>query len=207
MPDTDFADLAARADVCRLLAACYYEPQPEFAQDGLFTALQAACARCDPQAERVAIELGSAFAAASDEELLVDYTRLFLNPGGALASPYESTWLGERDPVRAQRITDAVTACYDEAGLQISDDFRDLPDHIAAELEMLYALLFREARAAAAGEPAARSAAGDQRRRFVAAHLGRWIQPFAQSVREGAMTRFYLRLVDVTQNCVEREAR
>ena len=38
----------------------------------------------------------------------------------------------------------AVQALYAEAGYELAEDFRELPDHVAAELELLYLLIFRE---------------------------------------------------------------
>ena len=82
------------------------------------------------------------------DDLLVDYTRLFLGPVDTLAKPYGSVWLGGDAPLM-QDSTMAVLQLYEEAGFEIDEDFRELPDHIAAELEFLYLLLFREAEARA----------------------------------------------------------
>ena len=77
----------------------------------------------------------------------------------------------------------AVLALYEEGGFEIAEDFRELPDHIAAELEFLYLLLFRESRGQgsdAAGE------AGDPtrlRKRLLTEHLGRWAGPFTEAVQ------------------------
>ena len=84
----------ARADLCRFLAACYYQPGPEFAEEKLFDSMAAVAARVDPDFAARARRLGEAFAAEDPEDLLVDYTRLFLGPVDALAKPYGSVWLG-----------------------------------------------------------------------------------------------------------------
>ena len=36
---------------------------------------------------------------------------------------------------------------YADAGFEMDEAFRDLPDHVAAELEFMYLLLFRQAEA------------------------------------------------------------
>ena len=45
---SDFETVAARADLCRLLSACYYEPGPEFTEERLFDSLAEAARRLDP---------------------------------------------------------------------------------------------------------------------------------------------------------------
>ena len=150
--------------------------------------------------------LAEAFDAQPLEELQVDYTRLFLNPTGPLAAPYESVWLRGKDPMLVDG-GHAVGARQlpARAATRSTEDFRDLPDHIAAELEFLYTLIFREARAAASGNDAERAEAIDLRRRFVELHLGRWVGPFAEALRSGGETALYRTLADLTERFVESE--
>jgi TorA maturation chaperone TorD len=149
----------------------------------------------------------AAFGATPLEELRVDYTRLFLNPGAPLAAPYESVWVGRKDPMAAEEVNQSVRAIYREGGFDVDDDFRDLPDHIAAELEFLYTLLFREARTALSGHDAERQSVIALRRRFVDLHVGRWIEPFADAMREGGESGLYRALADLTERFVRAESR
>ena len=206
MSDSNVGRAAARADLCRLLAACYYQPGPEYIEEDVFGSMQAAAAQLDDEMATPAKALAQGFGAQSHEALLVDYTRLFLNPTGPLAAPYESFWLGEKDPSRLQEVTQAVIAIYGEGGFEISEDFRDLPDHIAAELEYLYTLIFNEARAEAANDAAGKMRACELRQRFVAAHLGRWVGPFAAAVDSAAETSYYRSLATLTERFVALEA-
>ena len=197
---------AARADFCRFLAACYYEPGPEFAEEGLFESMEQAGALVAPELAAGARRLGETFAAETLENLLVDYTRLFLGPVDAPARPYGSIWLGP-DRLTMQESTMAVLALYEEGGFDIAEDFRELPDHIAAELEFLYLLLFREGRGQrgdAAGE------AGDPallRKRLMGEHLGRWAGPVTEAVRAHAQCAFYRELAGLTGRFVAMEVR
>ena len=93
MPGIDPDQAGAREDLCRYLAGCYYEPGPEFAEEGLFDSMLAAASRIDPGLAEHARRLGEAFAAQDLQTLLVDYTRLFLGPVQTLAKPYGSVWL------------------------------------------------------------------------------------------------------------------
>lgn len=206
MSDSDVKRIAARADMCRLLAACYYQPGPEFAEERVFDSMQTAATALDDGFATLARSLGDAFDAQPLDELQIDYTRLFLNPAGPLAAPYEAAWLAGKDPMLFDEVMQSVLDSYRAGGYEVDEDFRDLPDHIAAELEFLYALIFREARAAASGNDAERANAVDLRRRFVQEHLGRWIGPFTEALREGGETALYRTLADLTERFVRSEA-
>jgi len=199
MTENDPIQAAARADFCRFLAACYYEPAPEFAQEKLFDSMAAAGELVGVEFDAGARRLGMAFAAEGMEGLLIDYTRLFLGPVDARAKPYGSVWLGP-DALAMQDSTMAVVALYEEGGFELAEDFRDLPDHVAAELEFLYLLLFREGRASA-------DDALVLRKRLLGEHLGRWIGPFTDAVRAGAQCGFYRELGALTNRFVAMEAR
>jgi TorA maturation chaperone TorD len=206
MSDPDAARAAARADLCRFLAACYYLPGPEFAEERVFDSMRDAAVNVDPALAEGVEALGAAFAATPLQDLQVDYTALFLSPSGAAVMPYESFWLGGKDPAQAQRIHAQVGRFYAQAGFEIDAEFHDLPDHIAAELELLFALIFREARARSVGDPADELAATELRLRFLRSHLGRWVAPFAEAVKAEADTDFYRTLADVTERFVTAES-
>jgi TorA maturation chaperone TorD len=204
MPSDAERLIAARADLSRLLAACFYEPAAEFAEEKVFDAMVAAADGIAPDLGAAARRLAQAFDADDLQTLLVDYTRLFLAPEGALAQPYGSVWLTGAQPLM-QESTLAIIALYDEGGFELAEDFRDLPDHVAAELEFLYALLFREAQALQQKDGGSADAARALRRRLLAEHLGRSTPPFAAAMRAGAHTPFYRELATLTALFVERE--
>lgn len=206
MADPGGARDAARADLSRLLAACYYEPGPELAEEQVFESIAGAVALIDPGLESEARRLGAAFASARLEDLLVDYARLFLGPVKALAQPYGSAWL-ETDGGLMRDSTLAVAALYAEGGFEIAEAFRELPDHVAAELEFLYLLRFRIAQARMAGDAAALGAAETLRQQFLEQHLGAWIAPFSAAVKAGAQTDFYRSLAALTEQFVGTESR
>jgi putative dimethyl sulfoxide reductase chaperone len=205
MSDHDRERDAARADLCRFLAACYYEPGPEFAEEKVFTSMQQAASRIDPELAAGARRLGEAFAATDAQDLLIDYTRLFLGPVDTLAQPYGSVWLGV-DQGLMQDSTMAVLALYAEGGFDVDESFRDLPDHVAAELEFLYLLIFRECAAQLDDDAAALVRWTELRRRFLAEHLALWVGPFATAIRAGAQTAFYRELALLTERFVRMEA-
>ena len=200
----------ARADVCRILSACYYEPSPAFAQEHLFDSLSEAAELVDPRLGESARRLGAAFAGEDLQALLLDYTQLFLGPVDAPAKPYGSIWLEPGKGVM-QESTIAVRALYREGGFELAEDFLELPDHVAVELEFLYVLTFREAAARAAGDTAALGQACALKQRLLSEHIGRWIGAFGQACSRHARTAFYKELGRMTEQFVtmqgERAAR
>lgn len=190
----------AREDLCRFLSACYYEPTPLFAEEGLFETMRAAAAQLDASLAARAQRLGEAYAAQALETLLVDYTRLFLGPMQPLARPYGSFWLDGK--TTETRDATAVLELYREGGFRIDAEFSDLPDHVAVELEFLYLLEFSRNEARRSGNRAAHTALGHLQQRFLAEHLGAWVGPFTAALAAGAQTPFYRELAALTGHFV-----
>jgi TorA maturation chaperone TorD len=205
MPSHDVDAGTGREILCRLLAACYYQPGAEFAEEHVFDSMRDAARAVDADLAAVAERLGPAFAAVPAGQLLLDYTRLFLGPNDILAKPYGSVWLSGEQPLM-QGSTMEVLDLYREGGFDLSEDFRELPDHIAAELEFLYLLIFRENQARQAGDDDALASIIGLRQRFLGGHLGAWIGAFSAAMRAGAGTDFYRLLSELTVRFVTREA-
>lgn len=197
MTTPEFDRVAAMADVSRLLAACYYEPAPEFTEERMFDSLAEAAGRIDADLAARALQLKAAFEAESGQELLVDYTHLFLGPVGLLAVPYESAWLA-KEGVSTADTTQALLDLFADGGFEVDPEFRDLPDHLAVELEFLYALLFRKAAALRDNDLSATHELNALRERLIAGHVDRWLPDFQTAVLEGAQCRFYRELADLT---------
>ncbi|MDO8787931.1 MAG: molecular chaperone TorD family protein [Sulfuritalea sp.] len=197
--------IAAREDLCRFLAACYYEPGTEFSEEHLFESMVAAARAIDPDLAESARKLGDAFVAQDLQTLLVDYTRLFIGPSQPAAMPYASFWLTD-DPSMRHEAMMGVLDFYEQGGFDVSDDFRELVDHVAAELEFLYLLIFSQHQAQLGGNADELSTANALHHRFVAEHLSAWLGRFADAVRSGADTEFYRELARFTERFVRVEA-
>lgn len=201
MNESEMQAAVAREDLCRYLAACYYEPDPAFEEEAMFDALLAAARLAGFDLAAHAQRLGEAFKYATTEELLLDYTRLFLGPTSILAKPYGSVWLEEEERLMGDS-TMAVLELYREADFEMDDDFKELPDHIAAELEFLYLLLFRENEARKGNDTGKLAAVLDLQERFLRRHLGAWIGKFSAAVKAGAQCDFYRELAGLTEKFV-----
>ena len=205
MPHYDLEKGTARENLCRFLAACYYQPGPEFSEEKVFGSMLDAATRIHPDLAAHARRLGEEFSAEDPESLLVDYTRLFLGPGPIVAKPYGSVWLDGENTLMGDS-TMAVQRPYHEGGFEIDEDFRELPDHIAAELEFLYLLIYRENEGHRNGDTEALKAAAGLRKRFLDEQLGLWIGPFTAAVKTGAESDFYRQLAELTDRFVKMEA-
>jgi len=67
------------------------------------------------------------------EKMQIEYARLFLAPPRPLLSPYERTYRG----TTASHADAEILEAYRAFGLTVHPDHRDLPDHIALELELM----------------------------------------------------------------------
>lgn len=195
---------AARTDLCRLIAACYYQPGPEFAEEKVFEAMVGLASRIDEELAGHARRMAEDFEHSGHDALLLDYTRLFLGPNGALAQPYESAWSPDAGTPMGQS-TMSVVQLYRDGGFEADEGFHDLPDHVACELEFLYLLLFREHQARAQDEADSVAAAVGVRDKLLGDHLGTWIGPFTEAVAEGAQSAFYRELAAMTARFVRLE--
>ncbi len=206
MTDYVTGSSGAREDLCRYLAACYYEPSKDFSEEHLFDSILAAASAIDPDLAESARRLGAAFVAQEIETLLVDYTALFIGPSQPRAMPYASFWLTDDQSMRHDA-TMVVLDFYAQGGFDVSEDLHELPDHIAVELEFLYLLIFSQNQAQAdggTGKPLAASTL--LYRRFVTEHLGAWVGSFAAAVKSGAENAFYRELAGLTESFVRLEA-
>ena len=197
------ARLRAKADVYRLLSACYYEPEDAFLQEDVFGQIQSALSVLSGDLSEAAATLSERYREAGRDALTLDHTRLFLGPFGVRAKPYGSIYL-EGGKVVMGETTMAALALYRDGGFHIDDAVREMPDHVALELEFLYLL---NARLAAEKRQGDRERLTGLKDAFLREHLGQWIAPFAEAVERGADTAFYKELAVLTRRFVDTDRR
>lgn len=191
----------ARADVYRLLSACFYQPEEAFLEEEVFGQLKTSMAKVSPQLVPDVVALETSFKGVGLEALQLDYSRLFLGPFEILAKPYGSVYL-EGDKVVMGDSTVSAQALYREGRFDIAEDFREMPDHVAVELEFLYLITFNIAEVS---EETMRNDLVRLKQKFLKEHLGKWVVPFTKAIREGAGTDFYRQLADVTEQIVNED--
>lgn len=185
-----------RGDCFKLLAACFYPPQrnvllEEEVLENLSRLLGAVCPEAVPFAEGMARTLER----AADEELAVAHAKLFVGPFELQAPPYGSLYLESRKRLMGDT-TMEVLEMYQRAGLVLSSDFQDAPDHIAAELEFMYFLIAKELQALRMGDREAAFGYLKMQREFHDKYLRPWIEPFGERIRTTSEHEFYTLLAE-----------
>ena len=203
--DESLEKLAARAEVYRLLSQAYHTPEVSFLKgDFLGSLVRAldtlALDSCAGEVKNVESYLQ---ALQESVELAVEYTRLFRGPVKAEVYPYESMYIGGE--VIGNSTLDVVRR-YEEAGVAVADGFKDLPDHISAELEFMHYLCGRalDALERGANDEATRFRCMGQT--FLKDHLNKWVPQFTDLIMQYATTPYYLTIAEITQEFIIREA-
>ena len=190
---------AACADTYRLLSACFYEPDKQmFAEEDFFSQLYTALRLTLPHKADLAQELDAAMAECPQQELLIEYAALFVGPQELLAHPYGSVYLDGPKILMGNSTLDVITR-YREADFVINPDLKEVPDHIAIELEFLYLLCYNEAIAEAEGRHQDADNWRHQRERFIKDHIGRWFTLFCDKIRVGSDNSYYNLLAQLTE--------
>jgi len=125
------------------------------------------------------------------------YTRLCLGPGRPIAYPYESAQVEGRLMGAAAA---HATACYAEAGLQISTAARELPDHVSVELAFMAHLAAQEER-----HPDQADAWRERQRRFLCEHLARWLPQFCEKVEQSGIHPLYCEAARAAKQLIEED--
>lgn len=194
---------SARQDAYKGLADCYSLPD-----EGLIPGLK--------QMERVFEILGSdalsKVALMRSEiqgqlklhDLKVDYARLFVGPYSLLAPPYGSVYLEGKREIMGDSTID-IKKRYAEAGLTTSDRFKEIPDHIRAELEFMYFLIFRQIQALKGESACDVFDLLQKQRSFLQDHLSVWVKDLSQNIERHSQSDFYRHLAVATRTFIEED--
>lgn len=190
----------ARGNVFRLLSECYLMPSQQMLGN-IHDLAEMSKSVCPEVVSHIG-QLKSVSRHGWDiEKIKVDYARLFVGPYTLLAPPYGSVYLEGQRRVMGDSTLDVMQG-YTEAGLSVSEDFRDAPDHISAELEFMYYLVHKEIEAIVGGAYMIAADYLEKQKCFLENHLGVWISEFSTRVMEHAHTDFYRTLSTVTAEFV-----
>lgn len=196
------SDAATRSALYRLLADSFSFPSPglyEWLREreyfetlrAMLTALPYA-----PDAPSVAAledKLGGI--TAHFEELCADYIRLF-DVGSGRGRPPCTLYGGEYAGRARLDVMEELVRFYGFFDLALSEQDRELPDHLSVELEFLHYLTFREDRALEAGaDPSSyRRAQAD----FIERHPGQWLPVLRGKLETQTPLPFFDGLVAIT---------
>lgn len=193
----DSPDLGAfREDIYRLLAASFYPPTVEFLTENCWASLAGLLEQTFPDAARHARDAVKAIGTDLDS-LAVEHARLFIGPFHLVAPPYGSIYLDEAKTVMGDS-TARVAAYYHSCGLQLADDFHELPDHFAVELEFMSFLAFRQREAETAGDRCEVAKYAGLQGEFLEKFLIPWLEPFTGAIIDDGESPFYQALARCT---------
>jgi TorA maturation chaperone TorD len=135
-------------------------------------------------------------------ELKVEHARLFTGPGRPAVGVFESEYVDLDGDTRGRLdgpATAAVARWYRAAGFERAASHRDLPDHVATELEFLHALARNETDARRTGDPDLASRLRRDTDSFLREHPARWMPAFCRATLEARPHAFYAGLVGVLE--------
>jgi TorA-specific chaperone len=159
-----------------------------------------------PERALMAIEEGGRHATMNlaqggADELEAEYNRLFVGPGAPRVYPYESLYRGSMSLVMGPSAGEALQA-YRRAGLAINAAFKDLPDHVAVELEFMARLCCEEARAESAGRADLALRLKQEQRSFLDAHLATWLPAMCERIIRETTSTMYRGVAEIAATFV-----
>ncbi|MBI5196765.1 MAG: molecular chaperone TorD family protein [Nitrospirae bacterium] len=131
------------------------------------------------------------------EDLLWEYTRLFIGPYRLPCPPWESVYTSSRK-LMMQDAYDEVLNFYNEAGLAVNNP-DIMSDHIGAELNFL-AVLFQRIDS----EPEKMFYCTNIAIRFLDEHIIKWVPTFTRDMEDAADSFFYRALAMSTRNFIHK---
>ncbi len=141
-----------------------------------------------------------------------EFMNLFKVPGGQYVTPYESVFRDAHD-VGGQKIKGLlmgqsaidVQKWYRLAAVEISDDYKDLPDHICLEMDYLAHLCAKEQEFAANHDHAKLMRTWEMQRDFLAGHVVRWIGALRDKIHEKSQHPYFRAVADMAVEFVSSD--
>lgn len=207
-----------RSEVYKILAQCFSEPSKEIVKDLRGTSLTSSL---KDFLEKIDLENPNFNEGNNDLEtyikknedlalddlhlnLRIEDARLFIGPRRLPSPPYESVYRTEGRLVMGESTVE-VKKMYEKAGLQIVEQYTDLPDHIALELEFMYFLCVEEANAWKKDDKPTALKHLEMQKEFLDEHLMRWVPKFCDSVVNAAKLEFYRGLAKIAKEFIVSE--
>jgi DMSO reductase family type II enzyme chaperone len=192
-----------KGECFRFLAACFYQPNKEvIGSENFFPNLQQNLQQGCPAAAPAAKRMQESLSAYTEDELVVEYARLFVGPFGLKAPPYGSVYLDNDRTVMGPSTMETIRF-YEEEGLVRDEEFHELPDHIAVELEFMYYLSYRRTEALQKGDSAGAEAYQLKQEQFRTRFLEKWAPLFCKQIKEETDNGFYSALADCMTTFVQ----
>ncbi len=144
-------------------------------------------------------KLSKIFLYSDKEELQREYSRLFIGPFHVLAPPYGSYYL-ENGRLMGDSTVE-VNNLYNEVGLVLNESFKDLPDHIIAELEFLSFLTFNEENFIKNNDYESYEKVNALKKHFFSEYMIGWVNRFTDEILKNTNHLYYIELVNYAKLC------
>ncbi len=132
-----------------------------------------------------------------------EYTRLFISSFPKLpCPPYESVYMSPERMVMSNEIEEVLDIMRRWA-LKLSDNFKDLPEHIAVELELASFLFKKLVELSNSDEETLEIAKRDYI--ILIDHLRKWVPKFKECVMKESEEDFYKIAADIVSRVIESE--
>lgn len=201
----------ARAVIYRVIARCFSYPDKELIELFISTRVEEFFQSCrllglsDEAITPVTNWLaGFNSQDATLSELEKEYVRLFAKPyPEVLVQPYGSVYLNNERLIWG-RSTAEVARLYEAGGLGMNENFHDIPDHIAAELEFASYLIAEQLKSDEHNSPPAESLSILEKR-FLTEHLHKWAPAFFSRVVECSSAGLYKATALMGRQFIDRD--
>jgi TorA maturation chaperone TorD len=138
------------------------------------------------------------------DDLITDYTHLFIGPDKLPSPPWESVYRGEKRLVFGDH-TIQVRRAYQEYNLLPERLNQEPDDHIGYELDFMYHLNEKIIRRLKKGDmPTVKKMLVSQKN-FLNEHLGKWIADFTADVEKNAWSDFFKGFAKILLGFIKQE--
>ena len=193
---------SSRMTAFQILSDCFFLPDPGLSKK--LEDLEFNMTNVCETAVMLIQNMRKEFRAGADlEPLKVDFAKLFVGPYQLSAAPYGSVYLEGERKMMGNSTLDARER-YRDAGLDTAKTFKDAPDHISAELEFMYYLIFKEIEAFANADIETAIDFIQRQKSFLEDHLMIWVPEFAKSIIGNAENPFYPNLARATETFLKK---
>ncbi|SDB53336.1 chaperone TorD involved in molybdoenzyme TorA maturation [Desulfonatronum thiosulfatophilum] len=200
------SNIIARMETYKALASCYFPPDEHLPHNVDTLAAHAPAWVPEVHASTQTMLKNLPNDEQGRDALKVEYAKLFLGPFEVLAPPFGSVYF-HVNKMLSHESSDDAAARYLAAGVNSAPDGGNPPDHVTAELEFMYYLLFQEHAAFCRDDATAVREWRDRRTDFFPIHLGAWGPLFADRVVSFAQSPFYKHLGQITKAVLRAEFR
>ncbi len=175
-----------REDIYRFLSGLYLRPTSdallEIILDGSITTIFR-----DDEEMSAFVKAASGMANIKDE-LEAEHASLFVLPSGVI--PHEAVYL-DKEKRLGGRVTMGVRQFYERAGMDISADCIEMPDHIGMELEFMGLFCKLEKKLREVADRSSLLKCIELQKTFLEEHLSQWAYACCKEVIKHAVYGFY----------------